>query len=267
MKKYISFFRIRFLHGLQYRAAAAAGIVTQFFWGMMEILVFKAFYESGSQAFPMATADLSSYIWLQQAFLALFMIWFWEADIFEMIEKGTIAYELCRPVSLYDMWFTRCLASRFSKAVLRCIPILFVAWFLPARYRLNPPADAATFLWFLLSMLLAALVVVALSMLIYLSAFFTLSAAGIRMVIQNLVDFLSGAVIPLPFLPETILPVVEFLPFASMANAPLRIYSGDIAGAKLYETVLLQVFWLLVLLAAGKWMESLARKKVVVQGG
>lgn len=267
MKKYISFFRIRFLHGLQYRAAAAAGIATQFFWGMMELLVFKAFYESGSSAFPMEVADLSSYIWLQQAFLSLFMVWFWERDIFEMVEKGSVAYELCRPVSLYNMWFTRCMASRVSKAVLRCMPILLVACFLPPRYRMNPPADTATFFWFLLSMLLAVLIVVAFSMMVYFSSFFTISAAGVRMVLQNLVDFLSGAIIPLPFLPDAVLPIVEFLPFASMANAPLRIYSGNIAGSRVYETVLLQLFWLLVLLAAGKWMESLARKKVVVQGG
>lgn len=33
MKKYISFFWLRFSMGLQYRTAAAAGIVTQFFLG------------------------------------------------------------------------------------------------------------------------------------------------------------------------------------------------------------------------------------------
>ena len=44
MRKYLSFFRIRFSMGLQYRAAAAAGIVTQFVWGGMEVLVFRAFY-------------------------------------------------------------------------------------------------------------------------------------------------------------------------------------------------------------------------------
>ena len=43
MKKYWSFFRIRFLNGLQYRAAAYAGIATQFFWGVMLILMSRAF--------------------------------------------------------------------------------------------------------------------------------------------------------------------------------------------------------------------------------
>ncbi len=46
MKKYWAFFRLRFAMGLQYRAAAAAGIVTQFFWGGMNILVYRAFYET-----------------------------------------------------------------------------------------------------------------------------------------------------------------------------------------------------------------------------
>ena len=32
MKKYLSFFRLRFSMGLQYRTAALAGMVTQFFW-------------------------------------------------------------------------------------------------------------------------------------------------------------------------------------------------------------------------------------------
>ena len=37
------FFRMRFLMGLQYRAAAAAGVVTQFTWGFMELLVLEHF--------------------------------------------------------------------------------------------------------------------------------------------------------------------------------------------------------------------------------
>ena len=40
MKKYLSFFRIRCIAGLQYRTAAWAGMATQFAWGGMTILMF-----------------------------------------------------------------------------------------------------------------------------------------------------------------------------------------------------------------------------------
>lgn len=50
------------------------------------------------------------------------MMWFFEMDIFESIEKGTIAYELCRPLDIYNMWFARNMATRLSKALLRSVP-------------------------------------------------------------------------------------------------------------------------------------------------
>jgi ABC-2 type transport system permease protein len=75
MKAYKAMFRIRFINGLQYRAAALAGLSTQFAWGFMEILAFSAFYRANPGAFPMEFSHLVSYIWIQQAFLALFAVW------------------------------------------------------------------------------------------------------------------------------------------------------------------------------------------------
>lgn len=267
MKKYISFFRIRFINGLQYRAAAAAGVVTQFTWGFMEILLFRAFYQNGSQDFPMTFPALVNYIWLQQAFLALFMTWFWESELFDSITTGNVAYELCRPVRLYNMWFVRSLAVRLSKTVLRCIPILLLAVLLPWPFKLILPADFSTTLLFLLSMALGTLVVVAFGMLVYMSVFYTISSQGTRLMVTSLSEFLSGAVIPLPFLPDRIRQAVELLPFASMQNVPFRIYSGDLMGQAMLRSLCLQIFWLTVLILAGRLLESKALKRVIIQGG
>lgn len=87
------------------------------------------------------------------------------------------------------------------------------------------------------------------------------------MVASNLSEFLCGAVIPLPFLPDKWLSVIQFLPFASMNNAPFRIYSGDIHGSELIMVIGLQFFWLIVFLVIGKAMMHRALKQVVVQGG
>ena len=66
MKKYLSFFRMKFMAGIQYRIAAFAGIATQFAWGGMEILIYRSFYLENQDTFPMQMQALSSYIWLQQ---------------------------------------------------------------------------------------------------------------------------------------------------------------------------------------------------------
>ena len=91
--KYLSFFRLRFAMGLQYRTAALAGIVTQFVWGFMEIMIFKAFYRADAASFPMSFQATVSYIWLQQAFLSLFAAWMMDNEIFSMIINDDVAYE------------------------------------------------------------------------------------------------------------------------------------------------------------------------------
>lgn len=266
-RKYMSFFRMRFIAGLQYRAAALAGIVTQFVWGTMELLMFRAFYQANPEAFPMTLNELSSYIWLQQALLALFMTWFLENDIFQTVVDGGIAYELCRPTNLYNMWFVRNMASRTSKAVLRCFPILIIAAFLPAPYGMGLPHSIIAGIWFIITAFLGLLVVVAFCMLIYISTFYTYSPAGVRMIAISMVEFFAGAIVPLPFLPNGIRQVVELLPFASMQNVPLRVYSGNISGVNIYLGAGLQLFWVVTLIWVGKRLTASAIKRVVVQGG
>jgi ABC-2 type transport system permease protein len=87
------------------------------------------------------------------------------------------------------------------------------------------------------------------------------------MVAVSLVDFLGGSIIPLPFLPKGIRQVVELLPFASMQNVPLRVYSGDISGLEIYERAALQLFWVFAMVWLGKRLMQTALKRVVVQGG
>ncbi|BCN30657.1 ABC transporter permease [Anaeromicropila herbilytica] len=243
MRKYLSFFRLRFSMGLQYRSAALAGIFTQFIWGIMEILVFRAFYQSDSNAFPMTMQATSSYIWLQEAFLALFMVTFMENEIFLSVNNGDIAYELCRPIDIYNMWFSRSVAHRLSRAVLRCMPILVITIFIPKPYGLMIPKTVTTFLLFLLTLILGLSVAVAFCMIIYMLTFFTISAMGVKMIAMSLVEFFAGAVIPLPFFPNPIRRWMELLPFASMQNVPLRIYSGDLTGNAIQDVFFLNLYW------------------------
>jgi len=267
MTKYLSLFRIRFINGLQYRAAAFAGIITQFVWGMMELLMFNAFYRSNPSAFPMSFSQLSSYIWLQQAFLAMFMMWFLEQDIFSSITGGNLAYELSRPMDLYNMWFARSMATRLSKALLRSFPILIIAVLLPKPYNISLPADLVSFGMFIVTLILGFVTVVAFSMILYIITFYTMSPTGVRLVAFSIIEFLTGSVIPLPFMPDKVRFFLELTPFASMQNLPFRIYSGNISGSQMVKCLLIQIFWLFLIIFLGRIYMKQALKKVVIQGG
>jgi len=263
---YVTLFKIRFVNSLQYRIAAVAGLATQFAWGFMLILGFAAFYASDPEAFPMSFQQTVAYIWMQQSFIALFYTWFYENSIFESIESGNISYELVRPMDLYNRWFTMSSANRLSRTVLRCIPILAVAFVIPEPYRLILPG-LGQFGLFLLSMILSMLVVVSFSMLIYISAFFTVNSVGTRIIVGVAADFLSGGYVPVPFFPDTLRFIVELSPFGAMQNMPLLIFSGYLTGAELLRGLSLQVFWIAALMLIGRVLMRRALRKVIVQGG
>ena len=267
MKQYLSFFRIRFLAGLQYRAAAWAGIATQFAWGGMNILMFYAFYKSGKNEFPMEFSKLTSYLWLQQSLLAMFMTWFYDEDIFQSITSGSISYELCRPCDLYTMWFVKNMAIRLSRVVLRCAPILVVAAILPAPFGIRLPADLTCAILFPISMVLGFGVLIAFSMLVYISAFYTISSTGVRILVSSVLEFLAGALIPIPFFPQWLQPIMYALPFASIQSTPFLIYVGHMAPADALKSIGLQFLWLVGFILLGKLLMNAAQKKVVVQGG
>ncbi len=267
MRKYLTFFRMRFVMGLQYRAAALGGLVCQFFWGAMAILAFKAFYDADPSAFPMTLPATSSYIWLQQALLTLVSMGGIDPEFFNVIQNGNVAYELCRPVDVYGMWYTRSAATRVANALMRCVPVLAVAALLPSPYGLTAPPDLPTFLLFLVSLTMALGVITAIGMIVYMFTFHTISPRGVRLIAVGIGDFFSGNIVPLPFFPEGFRQVSELLPFSATANVPIRIYTGDLAGQEMAGLMLMQAFWIAALVAIGKLLEWKELKNVVVQGG
>ncbi|HHV59166.1 MAG TPA: ABC transporter permease [Clostridiaceae bacterium] len=265
MKKYFALFRIRFINGLQYRAAALAGLSTQFAWGFMQILAYSAFYRANPGAFPMEFSHLVSYIWIQQAFLALFAPWGVGGNVVDTIVSGNISYDLARPMDIYNRWFSEAIADRVSKATLRCLPILIVAFILPPPFKMVLPSDLFQFSLFLVSAPLAMFTVTAYCLIDHMSTFYTMSRYNAIFVI--LADFLAGGYIPVPFFPEPFRRIAEILPFAAMQNMPLRIYSGDMAGRDAAYGIVLQLFWFAVLLAFGKLHMRHSLKRVITQGG
>jgi len=267
MRAYKALFRIRFTNSLQYRAAAIAGIATNFAWGFMTILAFAAFYRSNPYTFPMTFQQTVAYVWMTQAFIAMFFLWFYDYSIFADIENGNISYELVRPMNLYGRWFTMNAAYRLAVVALRCMPILLVSFIIPEPFRLILPTELWRLGLFFVSMALSLGIIVSFTMLIYISTFSTISSTGTRVVLGIAAGFLSGEFIPIPFFPDTLRTLVELLPFGAMQNMPLLIFSGYLAGEALARGLILQVFWLVALFLLGHALMGKALKRVVVQGG
>jgi len=230
-------------------------------------MVYEAFYSQSTITPPMSLGDLVAYVWLQQMFLGFVMLWIRDNEIFQMITSGNIAYELCRPCDIYPFWYAKLVGERLATVLLRCIPIAIVVLLLPEPYRMSLPSSPARLVLFVVTLLLGMLVVVAISMLIYISVFWTMSPTGSVVMIAIAGQFLAGLIIPVPLMPPWLQNVTNALPFRWTADFPFRVYSGHIPQNEALWGILVQVLWLALLVAFGRWAIRRALRQIVVQGG
>jgi ABC-2 type transport system permease protein len=270
MKPFLAILSARFRMMLQYRAAALAGLWTQCFFGLVMVMVYESFYVSSGRAQPMNLSQVISYVWLGQALLAV-LPWNVDIEIRGMVRSGAIAYELCRPVDLYNLWYARAMAWRTAPAVLRAVPMVLIATLLlPALglgdWRLRLPMPLAG-LSFAAAIGCTVLLSSAITTLVNISLLWTIAGEGVNVLLMALVTLLSGMIVPLPLFPTWAQPILMLLPFAGLVDLPYRIYNGNIAPGSVPWVLLHQLVWTGVLVLLGRWLLARGMRRVVVQGG
>jgi ABC-2 type transport system permease protein len=260
---YLAILGARFRVLLQYRAAAVAGFGTQLFWGLIRMMIFQAFYDSGSGPQPMSRADVVTYIWLGQALLGI-LPWNLDYDIRAMVRNGTVAYELLRPVDLYTTWYMRALAQRTAPTLLRSIPLLLVSGLF---FELRPPAGVQALFEWILTTIGAVAFSCAFTALMNVTLVVTVSGEGVARFMPPLVYTLSGMLIPISLLPAWSIPIVNLLPFRALIDTPFRAYLGQMTERDLAAGLAHQVLWTLVFVAAGRALLNRSVRRMVIQGG
>jgi ABC-2 type transport system permease protein len=210
---------------------------------------------------------LVSYLWLQQAFFALTYPHTKDRDLLEMIKNGNLAYELIRPQDFYLKFYIKLLSTRIIAALLRSLPIIVVGFLLPEPYKLCLPVSLESFVLFVFSLLMATLLVTALSLIIHITTMYILDYRGIFAIVGTVIDIFMGAIIPLPFFPDWLLKIAYILPFRYIADFPYRVYSGDISILEGRTLLIKSIIWVIIMIIFGYFLSKRALRKAVIQGG
>lgn len=266
MKSYLSYFKLRFITNLQYRADALAGISTQIFFGLIFIMVYLAFYESGGNT-PMEWQSLVNYLWLQQAFYALIYPFDRENELLDMIKNGNLAYELIRPQNFYLKWYIKILSKKIVSVLLRFIPVILLGIILPEPFHLSMPISLENFIIFILALIIGLFLVTSLVLLVHLLTMFTLDERGSMTIYSVVSEIFMGGTIPLPFFPAPLRKLAEILPFRFVGDFPFRIYSGSITTTEGHYLLVGSLIWTIIIIVIGYFISKVSLKKAVIQGG
>ncbi len=263
LRAYASLLSARFRTLLQYRTAAIAGIGTQFFFGLIFVMVYEAFYRSSPGPQPMAYEEVVTYTWLGQALLAM-LPWNVDPELRAMVRSGAVAYEMLRPLDLYTAWYCRALAWRTAPALLRSLPLVIIACLFMG---MRPPASLASAVAWALATIGAVLLGSAITTLMNISLLWTVSGEGISQLVPAMVLVFSGMAVPLPLLPDWAQPILNALPFRGLIDIPFRLYIGHIPPQEVWPLLAHQLAWTAALILLGRWVLAHGQRRLVVQGG
>lgn len=262
IRPYLAAFRLRALLETQYRAAALGGLVTQVFFGLVLVSLYRALY-AGSD--PQALAGVVTYVWLQQAFFrAIFSA---DSELTGQILSGSIAYTLVRPVDQQLYWFFRDLATKLVGCFMRLAPMLAIQLFLPDGYRMALPASPLAFMQFLASLALGFLCLTQIASITSACTMITLDPRGLAALLNLTMAILAGNIIPLTLFPDRVQALVRYQPFAQALDAPIRMYQQAQGAGEFLLDLGVQLAWLAVLTIIARTLWQRHLRRLVVQGG
>jgi ABC-2 type transport system permease protein len=249
-----------------YRIATAAGVFTNTVFGFVLAYTFIALWSERPQLGGYDQAQALTFVWTGQALLAAAALigGGFQEELQERIRTGDVVVDLYRPVDLQLWW----LAADLGRAAFHLlgrgiVPVAIGACF----FELTLPASPLVWLAFLSSVALGITTGFGLRYLFALSSFWLLDGTGMNMLSSLLSMFFSGMLLPLTVFPGTFGEVVRLLPWAATMQVPADVLLGEYEGAGVLGAFGFQAAWAAVLLAAGRALQSLATRKVVVQGG
>jgi ABC-2 type transport system permease protein len=249
-----------------YRVATAAGVFTNTVFGFILAYTYTALWDARPQLGGYDQSQALTYVWLGQALLmtCAMMGGGFEDELMERIRTGDIAVDLYRPADLQLWW----LAGDLGRAAFHLLGRGLVPMVLGAlAFDLALPASPLTWLAFLVSVTLGVVVSFAVRFLVALSAFWLMDGTGMMQMCWLVGLFFSGMLLPLNLFPGLLGEVARALPWSSLLQVPADVFLGTYTGSGLLQAYAFQGGWALVLLAAGRMLQSAATRRVVVQGG
>ncbi|TFI24021.1 ABC-2 family transporter protein [Streptomyces sp. 4R-3d] len=249
-----------------YRTATAAGVFTNTVFGFIGAYTYIALWEQRPDLGGYDLSQALTYVWLGQALLmtCAMMGGGFEDELMERIRTGDIAIDLYRPVDLQLWW----MASDLGRAGFHLLGRGIVPMALGAlAFDLALPTRPTVWLAFLFSVFLGVVVSFAVRYLVALSAFWLLDGAGVGQIAFLAGLFFSGMLLPLTLFPGALGEIARALPWSSLLQVPADVFLERHTGWGLLGAFAFQAAWAAALLALGRLLQTVATRRVVVQGG
>ena len=238
---------------LVYRGDFALGTLMRFLPIITQIFLWYAVFDSigsveGDQPTEIAGfqfRDMVAYYLLTMIARAFSSMPGLAAGIARQIRDGEMKRYLIQPIDWIAFLLLTRIAHKLAYYAIAVAPFALV-FYLCRGYFVEGWPSASVFLAFCASLIMGFLIGFFLEAAIGMIGFWFLEVSSLLFVLMLFSFFLSGHMFPLTMLPESVLAVVNFLPFKYLAFFPAAIFLGKIPEEELWLEIGIEAVWLVV---------------------
>jgi len=220
---------------------------------------------AGSSVGTYTLAEMISYYLLTTVVDALTAVNEDDWQIAADIKDGQISQFLLKPIDYLAYRLCLFISGRVTYLAVATIPLVIFIFCLRQYFVL--PSDWMTVGWFVISILLTALLQFFMSYTMAMLAFWVLEVSTFIFILFAFEYIASGHLFPVDILPRYLERVLYFTPFPYQLYFPISIYMGKAAGNDLLRGLAAQLFWVGAAYGMARWMWQRGIKKYSAVGG
>jgi len=248
---------------LTYRAATLAGLVTNFFFGILRASILIALYGTRQEVAGISLQGAVTYAALTQAIIGYLSIFGW-VDLMNTVYTGQIATDLLKPMSYFRFWLAQDLGRAGVNFIFRGI-IVILGYSLI--FDLLWPQSFSQWVALSITLVFSWLLSFSWRFITNLAAFWSPNAYGISRFFFIFSWFFSGFLMPLRYFPDWIVRLSYLTPFPHMLNTVVEIYLNLTQGTEILTALFYQLAWIIVLILAGQLILRSGVRRLVILGG
>jgi ABC-type uncharacterized transport system, permease component len=262
MRLYLEFVRRVFRRNAAYKVQYFTGLFNALLGLFIGVAIWRAAYGGSDIIDGIGKQEMVTYAVL--GVLMRTLLTMNEYLIDSKIRSGEIAVDLLKPYHFLGYVLSVIIGDMIFNLWTKVLPVLIVSILV---FHLTLPADPTAALLFLISLVLGFLVLYGFNLIFWLSAFWFHQTWSILTIKNAVILLVSGATIPLWFMPQSLADILAALPFKDIYFTPLAIYLGQVSGNEIVKALVVQAGWIIILHGLAALLWNRAQSKLVIQGG
>jgi len=279
--KYFNIFRASLVERMAYRGDFLLGTVLRFLPVLTTVLLWEAIFRGAADA--QGIPDVSK-VYLPEhgperfsrdqmiAYLLLIHISRMFSSmpglatgIARDVREGSLKKYLVQPLDMIGYLLAYRVAHKTAYIATSAIP--YALLFVVCSSYFTLPSDPTTYLAYVVSLVMSFLIGYFFEACLGMAGFWLLEISSLLWIVTTITYFVSGQMFPLDLLPWPFDLILKALPLQYLAYFPAAVFLGKITGWKLVEGLLLQAFWVAVLVLLTRWLYRRGLRQYSAYGG